>query len=50
MFNAVGTMGVGVQLAVLLTLTEGLGLNYLVSTVLAVESAGGGRAWRGSTW
>lgn len=38
-FNAVGTMGVGVQLAVLLTLTEGLGLNYLVSTVLAVESA-----------
>ena len=38
-FNAVGTMGVGVQLAVLLSLTEGLGLNYLVSTVLAVESA-----------
>lgn len=38
-FNAVGTMGVGVQLAVLLGLTEMLGLNYLVSTVLAVESA-----------
>ena len=39
MFNAVGTMGVGVQLTVLVSLTEGLGLNYLVSTVLAVESA-----------
>ena len=38
-FNAVGTMGVGVQLAVLVSLTEGLGLNYLVATVLAVESA-----------
>ena len=38
-FNAVGTMGVAVQLAVLLSLTEALGLNYLVATVLAVESA-----------
>ena len=38
-FNAVGTMGVAVQLAVLVSLTEVLGLNYLISTVLAVESA-----------
>ena len=38
-FNAVGTMGVAVQLAVLVSLTEALGLNYLVATVLAVESA-----------
>ncbi|MYH30869.1 MAG: GtrA family protein [Acidobacteria bacterium] len=38
-FNAVGTMGVAVQLTVLLSLTEALGLNYLVATVLAVESA-----------
>ena len=38
-FNAVGTMGVGVQLTALVSLTEVLGLNYLVSTVLAVESA-----------
>ena len=38
-FNAVGTMGVGVQLTVLVSLTEVLDLNYLVSTVLAVESA-----------
>ncbi len=32
-------MGVAVQLTVLVSLTEGLGLNYLVSIVLAVESA-----------
>lgn len=32
-------MGVAVQLAVLLSLTGALGLNYLVATVLAVESA-----------
>lgn len=32
-------MGVAVQLTVLLSLTEALGLNYLVATVLAVESA-----------
>ena len=32
-------MGVAVQLAVLVSLTEALGLNYLVATVLAVESA-----------
>ena len=32
-------MGVAVQLTVLVSLTEALGLNYLVATVLAVESA-----------
>ena len=38
-FNVVGTLGVAVQLTVLVSLTGGLGLNYLVATVLAVESA-----------
>ncbi len=38
-FNAVGTLGVAVQLAVLVSLTEGLGLDYRMATVLAVESA-----------
>ena len=38
-FNAVGTMGVAVQLATLVSLTEVLGLNYLVATPLAVETA-----------
>jgi len=38
-FNAVGTMGVAVQLVTLLSLTEALGLNYLVATMLAVETA-----------
>ena len=38
-FNAVGTMGVAVQLAALVGLTELAGLNYLLATALAVESA-----------
>ena len=38
-FNAVGTMGVAVQLVTLVSLTEALGLNYLVATLLAVETA-----------
>jgi putative flippase GtrA len=38
-FNAVGTMGVAVQMAALTGLTEVLGLNYLLATGLAVESA-----------
>ena len=37
-FNAVGLMGVGVQLAGLAVLTR-LGVNYLVATGLAVEMA-----------
>ncbi len=38
-FNVVGSMGVVVQLLVLVTLTEAAGLDYLVATGLAVESA-----------
>lgn len=38
-FNVVGSMGVVVQLLVLLTLTEVTGLDYLVATGLAVECA-----------
>ena len=38
-FNAVGTFGIGVQLAVLTALKSGLGLNYLLATGLAVEAA-----------
>jgi putative flippase GtrA len=38
-FNAVGAIGIGVQLAVLTALKSGLGLNYLLATALAVESA-----------
>ncbi|MCE2540985.1 MAG: GtrA family protein [Acidobacteria bacterium] len=38
-FNAVGAMGVAVQLVTLVSLTEALGLNYLVATLLAVETA-----------
>jgi putative flippase GtrA len=37
-FNAVGLVGVGVQLAVLSLLVK-LGVNYLVATALAVETA-----------
>jgi len=37
-FNAVGLMGVGVQVAALALLTR-VGLNYLVATALAVEMA-----------
>lgn len=38
-FNAVGAIGIGVQLGVLSLLTSGLGLNYLLGTGLAVETA-----------
>lgn len=38
-FNAVGAIGICVQLGVLALLTSGLGLNYLLSTALAVEAA-----------
>jgi putative flippase GtrA len=38
-FNAVGALGIGVQLAVLLVLKSGLHLSYLLATALAVESA-----------
>jgi putative flippase GtrA len=38
-FNAVGIIGIGVQLTVLTILASGLKLNYLLSTFLAVEAA-----------
>ena len=38
-FNAVGALGVGIQLACLWALVGGLGMNYLVGTALAVEAA-----------
>jgi putative flippase GtrA len=38
-FNAVGAVGVGVQLAVLALLNRGLGMNYLPATAVAVEIA-----------
>jgi putative flippase GtrA len=38
-FNAVGALGIGLQLAVLLMLKIGLQFNYLLATVLAVEAA-----------
>jgi len=38
-FNAVGAIGIVVQLAVLTTLKSGLGANYLVATAIAVETA-----------
>jgi len=38
-FNAVGGLGIGVQLAVLLTLKSGFRLSYLSATALAVEAA-----------
>jgi putative flippase GtrA len=37
-FNAVGVIGVGVQLVVLVLLKTGLGLHYLLATFLAVEA------------
>lgn len=37
-FNAVGGIGIGVQLAVLFALTSGLRMNYLAATALAVEA------------
>ena len=38
-FNAVGMIGVVVQMAALAALREGLSLHYLVATALAVETA-----------
>jgi putative flippase GtrA len=38
-FNAVGALGIAVQLAVLLGLKSGLHLSYLLATALAVEAA-----------
>jgi len=38
-FNAVGALGVGVQLGVLLTLKSGFHLSYPFATALAVEAA-----------
>lgn len=38
-FNAVGAVGICVQLGMLAVLTSGLRLNYLVATILAVEAA-----------
>lgn len=38
-FNAVGAMGIAVQLAALAILVSGLRVNYLVATALAVEAA-----------
>jgi len=38
-FNAVGLIGIGVQLIVLTVLKTGLAVNYLAATVIAVETA-----------
>jgi putative flippase GtrA len=38
-FNAVGSLGIGVQLAVLFALKNGFHLNYLLATTLGVEAA-----------
>jgi putative flippase GtrA len=38
-FNAVGALGIGVQLAVLFTLKSAFHLSYLLATALAVEAA-----------
>ena len=38
-FNAVGMLGVGVQLAMLTLLTKAAGVQYLAATALAVETA-----------
>jgi putative flippase GtrA len=38
-FNLVGGIGIVMQLAILIVLKTGLGLDYLVATVLAVEGA-----------
>ncbi|HWY21081.1 MAG TPA: GtrA family protein [Candidatus Acidoferrum sp.] len=38
-FNAVGAIGIGVQLSVLIALKSGFHLNYLLATALAVEGA-----------
>ena len=38
-FNAVGLIGIGVQLIMLTLLKTGLGMNYLGATIIAVETA-----------
>lgn len=38
-FNLVGAIGVVLQLALLMMLTHGAGINYLIATVVAVECA-----------
>ncbi len=38
-FNIVGIIGIGVQLAVLTALANGLRINYLLATMIAVEVA-----------
>jgi putative flippase GtrA len=38
-FNAVGAMGIGVQLALLAGVRSALGLGYMAATALAVEAA-----------
>jgi putative flippase GtrA len=38
-FNAVGGLGIAVQLALLLTLKTGFNLNYMLATLVAVEGA-----------
>ncbi len=38
-FNSVGAMGIAVQMGVLFILKSGFGINYLLSTGIAVESA-----------
>lgn len=37
-FDAVGGIGIGVQLTILAGLVDGLGLDYLIATALAVEA------------
>ena len=39
MFNGVGVLGLGVQLATLAVLVHGLGWHYLIATAIAVETA-----------
>ena len=38
-FNAVGAMGIVVQLVMLAVLKSGFGANYIIATILAVEAA-----------
>lgn len=49
-FNAVGALGVAVQLLTLIALTEWLGLDYLLSTALAVETAVLHNFWWHERW
>ena len=37
-FNAVGLIGFALQLTILAALTSGVGLNYLIATIIAVET------------